>query len=61
MTGQRDYIVLQDAWIAGRPAKAGEIVSLTEREARYEPVESAAPKISAEPARRAKTRSETDA
>ncbi|SNR22869.1 hypothetical protein EYF88_02780 [Paracoccus sediminis] len=62
MTEKRDYIVRTEAWIAGRPAKAGDVVRLTEREARYEPVD---PVVSddadaqAEPARRAKGRPET--
>lgn len=35
----RDYRVLQAGWVAGRRVKEGDILQLTEVEARYEPVE----------------------
>lgn len=64
MTEKKDYIAAADGWIAGRPVKAGDMVRLTEREARYEPVQPAAvdgTTVQAEPVRRGKTRPETDA
>ncbi len=33
---KRDFEVIRDGWVAGQPARAGDRVQLTERQARYE-------------------------
>lgn len=41
MTDKQQYRALDDGWIAGRRVRKGEIVEMTEAEARYEPAEPA--------------------
>lgn len=45
-----DYRVLADGWVDGQRAKKGDIVSLTEAQARYEPVEAVSAAKAAKPA-----------
>ena len=67
MTTKKDYIVRSDGWVAGRRVQAGEIVSLTLAQARYEPVDPVVDPVGADAsapadvARRGKVRPGSDA